>query len=294
LYNGYDAIYAQDLPRAALPIDGDVYAGYVDGDWPDFAEICKMFPQLSALDHVLGYTTGLDSNAEFIDIENGDATPEQAVDIWYPGASQKFWRPGNYIQLSNFETLVELYADRGVEQYKCRFITAHWNGVPHVCGPNTGCSRYQADGTQWAMTPSYDSDQYLDNFFISTSEHNPTGGKKPTVADNGLVITPMDEQETTEGGTKLGSPVTCAFGVPGVYGYWLVTAEGGVYNFGPDAKYHGSVPERVSQGIVDKTHAPIVAAFAATNNGYHLVGQDGTIHSFGDAQFHGDFSGRKS
>ena len=63
-------------------------------------------------------------------------------------------------------------------------------------------------------------------------------------------------------------------------GYWLVGADGGIFNYG-NAKFYGSTGNiRLNQPIVGMT---------ATKNrtGYWFVARDGGIFSFGDAKFHG-------
>jgi hypothetical protein len=63
-------------------------------------------------------------------------------------------------------------------------------------------------------------------------------------------------------------------------GYWVVTADGGVFTYG-DAPFYGS-----NAGVT--TASPIVALAATrTGHGYWLVAGDGGVFTFGDATFHG-------
>lgn len=64
-----------------------------------------------------------------------------------------------------------------------------------------------------------------------------------------------------------------------VPGYWLATADGGIYGFG-DVAFAGS--SRLSAGTR-------IVSFAATPNGkgYWLAGSDGSVFAFGEAAFHG-------
>ena len=63
-------------------------------------------------------------------------------------------------------------------------------------------------------------------------------------------------------------------------GYWVVAADGGVFNFGT-AAFHGSLGNL-------HLAAPIVGMAATPNgDGYWLVGADGGVFSFGNATFHG-------
>jgi hypothetical protein len=68
------------------------------------------------------------------------------------------------------------------------------------------------------------------------------------------------------------------------HGYWLVAADGGVFNFG-DAGYYG--------GEAGKALDKPVVGVARTNSGhgYWLVAADGGVFAFGDAVFFGSSSG---
>jgi hypothetical protein len=67
-------------------------------------------------------------------------------------------------------------------------------------------------------------------------------------------------------------------------GYWLVGADGGIFNFG-DAGFLGSEGNK-------QLNAPMVGITAtSTGNGYWLVGADGGIFNFGDAGFLGSEGG---
>ena len=67
---------------------------------------------------------------------------------------------------------------------------------------------------------------------------------------------------------------------PGGEGYWLVSANGQVYNFG-DAQSFGSLTN-------PSDHTPIVGIAATPDgHGYWLVAQHGGVYRFGDAGFYG-------
>jgi hypothetical protein len=67
-------------------------------------------------------------------------------------------------------------------------------------------------------------------------------------------------------------------------GYWLVAADGGVFN-GGDAAFHGSA--------ADVDLAAPMTGMAATpdGGGYWLVAADGGVFNGGDATFHGSAVG---
>jgi hypothetical protein len=73
---------------------------------------------------------------------------------------------------------------------------------------------------------------------------------------------------------------------PGADGYWLLSADGGVFNFGA-AQFHGSTGALA-------LNAPIVGMAPARNGaGYWLVGSDGGVFSFGAAPFLGSLGGTR-
>lgn len=74
--------------------------------------------------------------------------------------------------------------------------------------------------------------------------------------------------------------------VPRPQGGYIVlqTRDGGVFTYG-GAPFFGSVPSRVPGG------APSVSAtWTPSGNGYWILGTDGSIKEFGDAQWHGGLS----
>jgi hypothetical protein len=63
-------------------------------------------------------------------------------------------------------------------------------------------------------------------------------------------------------------------------GYWLVAADGGIFNYGT-APFYGSMGgQRLNAAVVDMAPTP-------GGGGYWLVAADGGVFSFGNAQFHG-------
>jgi hypothetical protein len=94
------------------------------------------------------------------------------------------------------------------------------------------------------------------------------------------------------GAPKVGPPLTLPLSsvvvaqavdpvaTPASGGYWLASADGGVYAMG-DAGYYGSLGALQLQG-------PVVAMAATpTGRGYWLAALDGGVFAFGDAAFHG-------
>ncbi len=75
-------------------------------------------------------------------------------------------------------------------------------------------------------------------------------------------------------------------------GYWLVAADGGVFDFG-DATYQGSAYSKGFTGLTGPhpLAAPVVGiASTPHGNGYWLLESNGTVLSFGAARFYGEIS----
>jgi hypothetical protein len=81
-------------------------------------------------------------------------------------------------------------------------------------------------------------------------------------------------------GQTLNAPVVAMARTTDGGGYWLATADGGVFSFG-DAGFYGSEGGvRLNQSVVGMAPTP-------AGHGYWLVTADGGVFSFGDAEFCG-------
>jgi hypothetical protein len=90
--------------------------------------------------------------------------------------------------------------------------------------------------------------------------------------------------EGTAGGEGATAPTVGIASTPDGGGYWIATANGGVFAFG-DANFYNSL-----SGI---TLAKPIVGIAATpdGHGYWLVASDGGIFAFGDAGYYGSMGG---
>jgi len=92
------------------------------------------------------------------------------------------------------------------------------------------------------------------------------------------------------GGSKpLNAPIVGMATTPHGHGYWLVAADGGVFNFG-SAKFYGSTYSYGITGLGGSKplNAPITAIVPTPNGqGYWLVAKDGGVFDFGNAHFYG-------
>ena len=91
------------------------------------------------------------------------------------------------------------------------------------------------------------------------------------------------------GSHPLNAPIVGIAAAPSGTGYWLVAADGGVFNFG-SAGFHGTTYSLGLTGLTGShpLNAPIVGIAATeSGNGYWLVAADGGIFNFGNAGFDG-------
>lgn len=136
--NMYDSIYASALP----PTGAAAYAGYVDGHWPDYLAIVQRFPGVP----VLSIAVTADDDADCLDVENGDAVNARGPGWVQRQIARGVWLPCLYTPVGNAMALLAT----GVQRTRIRLWTAHWTGVPHLCGPQCGFGlTTTADATQW-------------------------------------------------------------------------------------------------------------------------------------------------
>jgi hypothetical protein len=104
--------------------------------------------------------------------------------------------------------------------------------------------------------------------------------------NNGSLATCSGIPVTTTPTTKPGSPTTTspAPGSPGVHGYWLVGADGGIFTFGA-ARFYGST------GAIHLQRPVVGISPTSSDTGYWLVASDGGVFSFGNAGFYGSVPG---
>ena len=86
------------------------------------------------------------------------------------------------------------------------------------------------------------------------------------------------------GGSGLMAPAVGIASTPDGQGYWIVSADGGVYSFGT-ASFYGSMGG-------SNLAAPVVGiASTPDGRGYWLVAADGGLFAFGDARYSGSMGG---
>lgn len=140
------------IPRSARAV-----AGYVGGSWPTFWHLKAWWPRARRVS--IAVNSG--EHAQFLDIESGDATIEDAPHWWTttPGAR------GFYISESMATALAAHLERSGIHRHKYVLWTAHYSGR-HICGPKSCGCPVEADGTQWT---SSSHERSLDESHLSPS-----------------------------------------------------------------------------------------------------------------------------
>ncbi len=129
-----------------VPLHAEAVAGYVDGKWPTYKGLVKSFP----LAHHLSIAVFASDDADCLDIENGDATPDQAP-AWVKRQHLRgVTRPVVYASLSAMGGLLVHLQAAGVPRATVRVWTAHYTYQAHICDRNCGYGLgTTADATQW-------------------------------------------------------------------------------------------------------------------------------------------------
>ena len=146
----------------AIPAHAPAVAGYVGGKWPTYAELVKRFPRAE----LLSIAVSSSEDAECLDVENGDASVQEAP-AWVDRQRQRgVERPAVYIEASKLAQLIQALEGRGIPRTAYRLIVADWTGAPHIY-PGS-------DATQWtnaALGRNLDESLCVDGFFAT--QHGP-------------------------------------------------------------------------------------------------------------------------
>ncbi|HET7120316.1 MAG TPA: hypothetical protein VFI17_03570 [Solirubrobacterales bacterium] len=157
----FDSVTIEEIPKNA-----DAVAGYTGGNWPTYWELVKRFPHASVLDIAIAASY----DATCLDIESGDASPEEAPSWVRRQQARGVKRPVVYTSASQMDELLALLRRAGIGRHEVRVWTAHYTFAPHLCGPHT-CGEVQsttADATQWtdqALGRNLDQSLLHEGFF---------------------------------------------------------------------------------------------------------------------------------
>jgi hypothetical protein len=124
-------------------------------------------------------------------------------------------------------------------------------------------------------------------YTVGVASAGPAGDGYWTVADSGEVIAQREASDDPLPGwygdprNAMAFPAVGIVSHPNGGGYWIASADGGVFNYG-SAGFYGSLP-----GL--NIHVSNIVGIAGTANGqgYWLVGSDGAVYAFGNAPYYG-------
>ena len=131
---------------SAIPKDAKAVAGYTAGRFLTFPTLEKLFPKARRLS--IAVASRFD--AECLDVEPGDATPEVAAAWVRRQHARGVKRPVIYCSVSSARDVLSKLAAGGIARSQIRLWTAHFTFHPHRCGPECGFGfTGRADATQW-------------------------------------------------------------------------------------------------------------------------------------------------
>lgn len=154
-----------------IPANAEAVAGYVDGNWQTYRELLVKFPNARKV----SIAVSASSDADCLDIENGDATiaqaPEWVKRQWARGVK----RPKLYTSVSNWPALHDALHAAGIHRRpfgkSYRRWAAHYTGTAHRCGRSHGMpGLLRAGATQWtdkALGRNLDESACTRGFFRS-------------------------------------------------------------------------------------------------------------------------------
>lgn len=156
----YDSV---DLSQ--VPANAQAVAVYVDGRFANVAQARARFPKA----HILSIAVFARDDADCLDIERGNATPDQAAGWAARQFARGLKRPCLYASASVMQVILESVSAAGISRDALRLWSAHYTMKSHVCGPRS-CREMtrDADGTQWtdrALGRNLDQSLLRDDFF---------------------------------------------------------------------------------------------------------------------------------
>lgn len=136
----YDSVDLTQIPKNAKAV-----AGYVNGRWPTYPSLKARFPQAKRIS--IAVTANRD--AECLDVEKWDATPDQASAWVKRQLARGVKRPVVYTSVSQAPLLLSMLKKHGLKRKQFRLWTAHYSHE-HLCNRRCGFRFFdRADATQW-------------------------------------------------------------------------------------------------------------------------------------------------
>jgi hypothetical protein len=138
---------------SGLPADAPAVAGYVNGLYANVAELARRFPKRRR--KTIAVTASVD--AHVLDIETGDATPDEAPGWVARHDHKKYGTPILYTMASQVEAVEDAMGAAGYKRSEYHIWSAHVGAGKHLCGPKScGYGHTKAEGTQWDWREQWD------------------------------------------------------------------------------------------------------------------------------------------
>lgn len=133
------------IDLSQFPANPRAVAGYVGGFWPTYHDLQSRFP--GALK--LSIAVNASEDADCLDIEPGDATPQEAAGWVRRQHVRGVHRPGVYSSISSMGLVLVQLASAGIARHEVNVWTAHYTFDSHRCGPSEYGLGTTADATQF-------------------------------------------------------------------------------------------------------------------------------------------------
>lgn len=112
-------------------------AGYVNGNWPSYNGLVKRYPGAKHL----SIAVNTSADARCLDVETGDATPDQAPGWVRRQHARGVKRPIVYANTSTMPAVIAALEHDSIKRDEYLVWTAHYTGTPHI--------EPGSDATQW-------------------------------------------------------------------------------------------------------------------------------------------------
>lgn len=147
-------MYDTTDPGTHLPtVHPEAVAGYVNGQWPSYNGLVKRYPGAKHL----SIAVNTSADARCLDIETGDATPDQAPAWVRRQHARGVKRPILYANTSTMPAVIAALTADHIKRDEYLVWTAHYTGFAHV--------EPGSDATQWESVErgasNYDTSECL-------------------------------------------------------------------------------------------------------------------------------------
>lgn len=140
----YDSVTISEIPSGA-----EAVAGYVNGHYHTFPSLKALFPRARKV----SIAVSADADAKVLDIERGNAVPDEAPGWFRRHDHKRYGTPVFYTMASQVEAVEDALAAVGIERREYIVWSSHVGAGKHLCGPRTcGYGHRQAEATQWTWT----------------------------------------------------------------------------------------------------------------------------------------------